>query len=145
MAAPCSQWIACSPVRKWHHGGPLNRIVRFHTMQRGTFIRPVLATLGVAGVSVFLVIVLFQVSAIPRNFGPSGHPLEMPAIGRAYIDFIAFVYGPISSIVAKAFDRLPWMGWLVSFASITTAVSLQNLLLWFGGKWALETWRARKK
>ena len=33
MAAPCSQWIACSPVRKWHRGGPLNKIVR-HLVNR---------------------------------------------------------------------------------------------------------------
>ena len=34
MAAPCSQWIACSSVRKWRRGGPLNRIVRQHLMLR---------------------------------------------------------------------------------------------------------------
>ena len=69
----------------------------------------------------------------------------MPAIGRAYIEIIAFVYGPISSVVAKAYDRLPWMGWLVSFASITTAVTIQNLLFWFGGKWLLEVLKAKKR
>jgi hypothetical protein len=37
VAAPCSQWIACSPVRKMHHGWPLNRIVRRH-MIRGAII-----------------------------------------------------------------------------------------------------------
>jgi len=30
VAAPCSQWIARSPVRKWHRGGPLNKIVMQH-------------------------------------------------------------------------------------------------------------------
>ena len=30
VAAPCSQWIACSPVRNGHRGWPLNRIVRLH-------------------------------------------------------------------------------------------------------------------
>jgi hypothetical protein len=29
VAFPCSQWIACSPVRNWHRGRPLNGIVRF--------------------------------------------------------------------------------------------------------------------
>ena len=30
VAAPCSQWIARSPVRNGHRGGPLNRIVSRH-------------------------------------------------------------------------------------------------------------------
>jgi len=32
VAAPCSQWIACSPRRNYHRGGPLNRIVSRHEM-----------------------------------------------------------------------------------------------------------------
>ena len=30
MAAPCSQWIACSPVREGSGGRPLNSVVRQH-------------------------------------------------------------------------------------------------------------------
>src|SRR5690242_10606094 len=35
VAAPCSQWIACSPVRNWRRRGPLNKIVRHHNWNRG--------------------------------------------------------------------------------------------------------------
>ena len=55
---------------------------------------------------------------------------------------LAFVYGPMTELIAPAYDRLPVKGLLVSFASITTAVTIQNLLLWFGGKFLLEKWRA---
>jgi hypothetical protein len=32
VAAPCSQWIACSPLRKRQRGRPLNWVVRHHPM-----------------------------------------------------------------------------------------------------------------
>jgi hypothetical protein len=97
-----------------------------------------LACFGVVLVSLAMVVVYFYVSAIPRHFEPSGYPRELPAIGRAYMEIIAFVYGPVSSVVGMAYDRLPVMGWVTSFASITTAVTLQNLLFWFGGRLLLR-------
>jgi len=105
------------------------------------WIRSFLAFVGVVSLSLAVVIALFYFTSITQTFEPSGLPREMPAIGVAYVKTVVFIYGPMSSLVATAFDRLPVMGLLVSFGSILSAVTLQNLLMWFGGKLLVERLR----
>ena len=102
-----------------------------------------LAVLAIAVVSFFLVVAFFYFRFIPNHFEPSGLPREVPVIGVLYMGAINFAYGPMSILVATAFDRLPVMGAAISFASIFTAVTLQNLLAWFGGKFLIEGLRNR--
>ena len=113
-------------------------------MERGSPTRSLLGVLSVAAVSFLSVVVLFYFQLIPNHFEPSGYPREVPAIGIAYIRAMLFVYGPMAALVATAFDRLPVMGLGIAFASILTSVTLQNLLMWFGGKFLIERLRNRR-
>ena len=113
-------------------------------MQRGSLIKSTAICLLIVVVSFLIVAVHYYFYLIPRSFEASGYPKEIPPHGIAYMYAVAFFYGPTSSFIGTAFDRLPYGGLLVSFASVFTATTIQNLLLWFGGKFVLERWRARK-
>ena len=83
MAAPCSQWIACSPVRNGRRGGPLNRIVSPNVT------------------AIAMLLVLAANSRVILN--ETCHELNpMSAIDRAYLEAL-----PASGIPFKLWDGSP--------------------------------------
>lgn len=103
-------------------------------MDRGSFVKSSLTCVGVIAVSIALVVVLFSLYFRTLNYDTR----EMSPLGGAYLGAFEFVYGPMTRLVWPAFERLRVAGWGVEFLVATTAVTLQNLLVWFIGKAIIE-------
>ena len=116
--------------RHRHRGRPLNSIVRFHEVTTV----PVLRTVG--ELFVLLVISLglswWFVSAMGWV-----NPTPLQQIARVFF----LLYLPVVVPVAAIFEALGPMhkAWLM--LAVLIAVSVQNVLMWFGAKWAMRKWR----
>jgi len=100
-------------------------------MDRGSFATTLLTCVVLVVLSVAVVVVLLGL----------GSALNQSSITRAYFETLKFIYAPTLQLMAPAFDRLPLGGWVVGFVYFTAAITIQNLLMWFVGKLALEQLR----
>src|SRR5207248_3298182 len=86
VGVPCSQWIACSPVRNGGCGRPLNWVVSRHAMDTRTFAATLLKVAG-------LIICVFTLTKIPSY-------VPVPTLGDLPAD-------PYSRILIAAINLVP--------------------------------------
>jgi len=131
-------------MRKCGRGRPLNKIVRFHEMQRGSFWRSISECVAIGAFSFAVAFACLWIWGEARNFGPDGHLVTLSPLAIGYVDIVKLIYGPTNQVVAAAFDRLNYGGWVVWSSALVVSVTIQNLLLWSIGKWAVQSAKGRR-
>ncbi len=89
----------------------------------------------VAFVSAAIVVTYYYFWELGIRFSPTGKPMSVPAAGRAYMFAVEMIYGAFSQVARFVVDLFPFRGHGIRFLSILTAVTLQNLALWYVAKW----------